>query len=338
MQYKKLEDIARELKISTATISRTLNKHTEHLVKEETRNRIYEFIKHTGFKPNLKARGLATGKLTDLFLVISQNEDSIFYDQYFFNIMRGIQDVIIGTEYSLNILTIDNDFTHDQIYDILMNQETAGLILSPYCSYLDFPFDVVKDYKCPIITLDSSIASKNAYSVRLDHLNAGYKGAQHLWENGYRNFTIISDARRSLHSTLRKQGFYRFLSEKNESDYDVVNFEHILSHVSAVSALQEVLKNTQSPVGVFALSDEIATGMINNLHRHTGLECPKDIGILGFDGLRMGQYTVPPLSSVAFPFREIGRIIAHVLIRAIGGKKTERTHTVQASVTDGGSC
>jgi len=128
---KTLQDIAQELKLSTATVSRAINKNTEALVKKETRDKILDLVRKTGFKPNMKARGLAKGKLTNFFLIMSQNEDSIFYDYYFFKIIRGFLNVIIDTEYSLAMLPIENDYTEEQIYELIMHNETAGLILSP---------------------------------------------------------------------------------------------------------------------------------------------------------------------------------------------------------------
>ena len=85
------EDIAQELSLSIAAVSRALHESTEHLVKEESRQRILDFVEKTGYKPNIKSRGLTKEKLTNLFLILSQDEASIFYNYYFIEIeiMRG---------------------------------------------------------------------------------------------------------------------------------------------------------------------------------------------------------------------------------------------------------
>ncbi|MCK5451528.1 MAG: LacI family DNA-binding transcriptional regulator [Candidatus Omnitrophica bacterium] len=335
---KTLEDIALELNLSTATISRALNKGTQHLVRENTKNRIFDLVKRTGFKPNLQARGLASGKLTNLFFIMSQNEDSVFYDQYFFYVMRGIQDVIIDMEYSLSILSIENDFTEDQIYDILLSHETAGLILSPYCFYTKFPFDAIKGSNTyPIVTLDIEIDSKNVHSIVFDHVDAGYKGAEFLWKKGYRQFVLISDIKHSYHSDLRREGFYDFFKTKKGERFVVDEFQYLLSDTSSLSVLEKITKVKKSPVGIFALSDEIAIGMINNLSK-TGIKCPEDIGILGFDGLRVGRYSVPSLSSVGFPFRAVGRQAAEIIIKALKKQKVKKTYNVKANIIEGDSC
>lgn len=334
---RRLEDIAKELNLSTATVSRALSKNTEHLVKKETRDKILDYVKKTGFKPNIKARGLASGKLTNLFFILSQNEASIFYDQYFFNVMQGIHSVIMETEYSLVILPVKNEYTEDQIYDVLLNNETAGLILSPYCSHLDFPFDVIKGYNFPVLLLDDEERAENAYVICQDNEQAGFDGAELLWNKGYRSFVLVSDVRHSEHSELRKKGFFKFFDDKKESGYAIDHMELLLSYTSAEPVLNEIEKIKERPVGVFALNDEIAVGIINHLAVRQ-IKCPGDIGVVGFDGLYIGQHALPRLNSVAFPFKEIGKKAAEVLIGAMEGKEMPHKTVISPTITDGESC
>ncbi|MFH1878090.1 MAG: LacI family DNA-binding transcriptional regulator [Candidatus Omnitrophota bacterium] len=334
---KKLEDIARELNLSIATVSRALNNHTEKLVKKTTRDRIFEFIKKSGYKPNIKARGLAQGKLTNFFLILSQNEASIFYDYYFMNVIRGIHTVIIDSEYSLVMLPVRNDYTEEQIYKILLDNETAGLILSPYCSCIEFPFDVIQGYPFPIVSLDNEIKARNSCSIMLDHTSAGYKGAKFLWEKNYRNFLIISDKRRSPHSAMRKKGFYSFLKDKEPGTYTIQEIDLILSYTSGLSAIEKVIKINNYPIGVFALNDEIAVSIINHAWEK-GIQVPRQMGVLGFDGLPIGKHVYPQLCSVGFPFYDIGKMAAQSLLEQISGEVRNVKKIVQAVVTEGFSC
>lgn len=334
---KTLEDIARELEVSTATVSRALSKSTESLVKKETRDKILQFIKKTGFKPNVKARALAKGKLTNFFLILSQNESSIFYDHYFINLVRGIHNVILDEEYSLVMLPVENDYSEDQIYKLLLNNETAGLILSPYCSQIEFPFDEIKEYSFPVISLDYKLKGENAYNILLDHKGAGYLGAKYLAEKNYKNIVLVSDIRRSQHSELRKEGFYKYFNEIKNNDFNIVNVEALLSFVSSEMVLEKVLEFDKLPTAVFALNDEIAVGLIDRL-KEKGLRCPEDVAVLGFDGIKIGQLVNPSLNSVAFSFKSLGEVAAQTLIDVLSGKECERERVLVANVTEGQSC
>lgn len=335
----KLEDIARELNLSIATVSRALNKGTENLVKRETRERIFELVKRSGFKPNIKARALAQGKLTNLILILSCTEESIFYDQYFMRLIRGIQQKLVNTEYSLVILSVNESFTGDQIYEILLNNETAGLILSPHCSSMRlYPVDILKEYDIPIVNLSEEMHGRNTYNILLDHVNAGYKAAEFLYDKGYRNIVLISDSDHMPHSEMRKEGFFRFFDEAKRAKCSLKEFDFKLSMVSGVPVLEKVLQEVKLPAVVFSLSDEIAIEMINHLP-DKGLKCPDDISILGFDGLPIGAYTNPPLRSVAFPIQEVGELAAKTLVNVLKGDKgVPRVRIVQALITEGVSC
>jgi DNA-binding LacI/PurR family transcriptional regulator len=92
------------------------------------------------------------------------------------------------------------------------------------------------------------------------------------------------------------------------------------------------------PVGVFLLNDEIAVEVINHAGAN-GIKCPGDIGVLGFDGLSIGQYSYPRLNSVSFPVRDVGNKTAKILIDILEGKKIRKNSLViEAVISDGHSC
>jgi LacI family transcriptional regulator len=338
--HKTLKDIARELNVSTATISRALNKDTAHLVRQETRQKIIDYVRRTGFKPNIKASALARGKLTNLFLILSQSDDSVFFDQYYMKIIRGIHDVILDTEYSLGLLSIDINFSPEQVDQVLFHNEIAGLILSPHClAHKLYPSEILDKYDFPVISIDNEIEGENVLLISLDHKGAGCKGAEYLVKKGYKNLVLISDSEHSYHSELRKKGFYSYFEEEERGkDINITNLEFPFSKDSGKKALDRIKEMDIFPCGVFALNDEIAVEFINYMNE-TSLDCPGDLGILGFDGLTIDQYINPPLRSVSFPIREIGEKAASILIDILEGKRM-RKHRLEysAEISEGGSC
>ena len=331
---KNLKDIAKELGLNASTVSRAINQKTAHMVKEDTRKKIFDLIKKKGFKPNIKARNLKKQQLTNFSLILPIGMKSIFYDEYYNGIIRGINNRVVDTEYSLTIIPVKEDYTSDDIFNVLLNNETAGLILSPYCKYIEFPVDLLKKYNFPIVSIDNEIQSKSFYNIVLDHEKAGYLGAEAIWKKGLRNIILISDEGHSRHSEMRKKGFYDFL--KNKKDCSVINIEHAFSYASAPKVVEELLKINSFPACIFSFNDEIAIGVINELKKKR-LNCPKDIEILGFDSLSLGEYSSPKLSSVGFSFEEIGEITAKILIDVLLDKKVNKKTVIEASITFGES-
>ncbi|MFH1847378.1 MAG: LacI family DNA-binding transcriptional regulator [Candidatus Omnitrophota bacterium] len=331
---KGLKEIAGKLGLNISTISRAINVETQHLVKEETRKRIFELIKKEGFKPNIKARNLKKQSLTNFSLIIPIGIKSIFYNEYYNSIINGINKVLMGSEYLLTLLPIEENYEPENIFQLLLNTETAGLILSPYCKYIKFPFDLMNKYTFPIVSIDNKVSGKNIYNIILNHKNAGYHAAEILWEKGYRDIVLISDVAHSEHSTLRKEGFLEFFKDKNAN---INNIEVPFTFVSGEVTIKKIKERNKFPICIFSLNDEVAVGIINQLKKNN-LECTKDLSILGFDGLSIGAYLSPRLSSMGFPFENIGRLTAQILIDVLTNKKVQKTTILEARITEGESC
>jgi len=332
---KNLSYVAGKLGIHTSTVARALDKKTQHMVKESTRKKIFDLIKQQGIKPSVTARSLKKKKLTNFSLILPVGIDSVFYDEYYNGIINGMNEMLLETDYTLTTIPIEKDYSPDKIFQILLDVETAGLILSPYCKYIEFPIDALKKYDFPIVSIDNEIRSQNIYNIVLDHEGAGYKGAEILWGRGYRNIVLITDIGHSRHSEMRKKGFYKFFEGKTDVSIENVEFEFSIR--SGEPALQAIIKNNKFPICVFSLNDEIALGMIGHCCENR-LKCPEDISVLGFDGLSAGRYINPPLCSMAFPFKRIGRAAADILLNVREGKKVKKTNIIKAEITEGKSC
>jgi len=332
---KNLKYVANKLGIHISTVARAIDIKTHRMVKKSTRDKIFELIKKEGIKPNIKARGLKKEKLTNINLILPIGIESVFYDEYYNGIISGMNEILLDTGFTLTTIPIESNYSPDKIFQILLNVEMAGLVLSPYCKYIDFPLDILKKYDFPIISIDNELRGKNIYNIILDHEGAGYKGAKMLWDRGHRNIILISDSNRSRHSEMRKRGFYEFFKNKKDVTIDNVGLEFSIS--SGLPALKKIMKTNKFPTCVFSLNDEIALGIVNHCCENK-LRCPEDISVLGFDGLSAGRYTNPVLCSLAFPFKKIGKNTAEILINALNGKKKKKTILMEAEIKGEGSC
>jgi len=332
---KNLKYVANKLGIHISTVARALDIKTQHMVKESTREKIFELVKQEGIKPNIKARSLKKEKLTNFNLILPVGIESVFYDEYYNGIINGMNEMLLGTEFTLTTIPIESDYSPDKIFQVLLNVEMAGLILSPYCKYIEFPLNVLKKYDFPIISIDNEIRGKNIYNIVLDHEGAGYKGAKMLWDKGYRNIVLISDSKRSRHPEMRKKGFYEFFEDKEGVTIENIEFEFSIS--SGMPALKRIIGANKFPLCVFSLNDEIALGIVNHCCENK-LRCPEDISILGFDGLSAGRYTNPVLCSMAFPFKDIGKYAADILLSVLSKKKVKKKITIEAEIKGGESC
>lgn len=332
---KNLKTIAEKLGLNVATVSRAIRPSTQDLVKPSTRKKILDLMKKEGYRPNIQARNLKKQAQSVISMILPVGIDSIFYDQYYQNIIQGINEVLVDTEYALSVLPVRADFTTDDMFRMLIDNDTAALVLSPYCRYIEFPLDLIKKYGYPVASIDNEIEGNTVYNITLDHYGAGRLGAEIMEAKGRKDIILVSDEGRSKHSELRRKGFNDHF-KKNGAGLKITNIEAPFSRVSGVPVLEEIKARFKSPVSVFVLNDEIAVNMLINANKF-GLSCPDDISVLGFDGLNIGEFLDPQLQSVAFPFKTVGKFTADTLIKVLSGKKTAKRIGIEARLTEGAS-
>ena len=132
----KLNDIAKKLNLSTATISRAINPETRNLIKKDTLEKIDKFIKKYNYVPDRFAQMLSKGKSNTIGLLI-QFDPSIFLNGYITDLLAGAVDEIRKTNYDLKIIPVDIDKDYSDINNIFSSNALDGLIVLNWRAYRD---------------------------------------------------------------------------------------------------------------------------------------------------------------------------------------------------------
>jgi LacI family repressor for deo operon, udp, cdd, tsx, nupC, and nupG len=148
---------------------------------------------------------------------------------------------------------------------------------------------------------------------------AGAAVARHLLGLGHRRFGYIAGLAGHHVEEERWAGFSGALAAAGIAAAGIARFAGDFYAASGVAAGRAFLALAARPTAVFAASDMMAIGFMHAL-RAAGLSVPRDVSLVGYDGIEAADYSVPPLTTVRQPREAMGRAAAELLLRLIGGE------------------
>ncbi|WP_130618888.1 LacI family DNA-binding transcriptional regulator [Dyella amyloliquefaciens] len=305
----RIDDVAKVAGVSPKTVSRVLN--NERNVREDTRQRILEAVRSLDYRPHPSARSLAANRS---FLV------ALLYDNpspsYMMEVQDGVLEACDAQRYSMMLQPLDATSPRfvEQVEKLISERRLDGLILTPPISdHVDL-LARLREWGTPFACVaprDHSCAG-----VVLDERRAACEMVVHLASLGHRRIGHITGHPDHGASGWRLDG-YRDGLERCSLRYDhrLVVQGHF-SFDSGVVAARTMLALASPPTAIFAANDDMAAGVIWAANE-AGLLVPRDLSVCGFDDTPMSRQIWPSLTTIHQPCRDMGRIAANQLLRAI---------------------
>ncbi|MFH1846822.1 MAG: LacI family DNA-binding transcriptional regulator [Candidatus Omnitrophota bacterium] len=328
-----IKEIAKKSGYGVGTVSRAL-RSSPILVKKETREKILKVAQKYGYVKNMAAQTLVTGSSLDIGLAIPAIFDSPFYNDFYIKFISGIIDNVDSYGYNLRVLLLRNETAFADMMKEIRALRISALIMCPYIeSFLMKTQDILK-LSLPVVVVSEDIEGKGIYSVILDDFNGGYDGAMFLIESGHTHIGVIRGYRWDIEE--RFNGFKQAIKDNGIA----LNYDFILrgdaKARTGFSCMKKMLKKKKKPTAVFCLDDEMACGAMRAI-RDEGLKCPEDVSVLGFDGIDIGRFTEPQLTTMVRPVALMGKKAVEILLSG-DRKKQERVVKVKAELIERESC
>lgn len=302
-------DVAAEAGVSTATVSRVANGHPN--IREETRVRVEEAMKHLGYVANLRARALAGGKTSVIGLLVDDLESS-----YITQIVRGVDTAVFAHGYGVMLTT-----THQRAgrgprnLAPLFNGLTDGVIVL-FATGFETYLSEAAEYGFPIAIVDHDPTPAGPV-VKTANEKGAYEAVEHLLELGHRRIGIITGEQDIASARERLRGYRRALEDAGLAPDDELVAEADFLVEGGARAADRLLDLADPPTAIFASSDTEAFGAMLTIQKR-GLSIPGDISLVGFDDIPEASYVTPALTTVRQPMHEMGRLAAEALLEAMG--------------------
>ncbi len=318
-----IKDLAVKTGYAVGTVSRALNDHPN--VSEKARKIILNAASESGFQLNQNAKHLKQQHSTTILVVVKGIGNELFSE-----LVEAIQKLVAKTRYQLAVDYLDED-NNEVIRAIQLCREKKPLgILFLGGNHESFARDFDKiDVPCVLVTNDASdLGFDNLSSVCIDTQEAARCAVNTLIDLGHREIAVIGGER--VHSDtgrLRYEGSLQAFREHEvafdpDRDYRAVRF----SYQDGYRATKDLLQNGRKYTAIFAVADVMAMGAIRALWEN-GLRVPEDVSVLGVDGLPMGTYLIPQLSTVSQPVQIMALRSVEILLKNIE-EETQASHHV----------
>lgn len=308
-----IKDLSAKTGYGVATISRVLNGHPN--VSEKAKKIIMQAVEESGFQLNVNAKQLKQQHSTSIVVVCKGTANQLFGE-----LVECIQSQIAQTEYPLFVDYVDED-SNEVLRGIQLCREKKPLgmlFLGGNRQHFEKDFHQI-DIPCVLVSGDASqLNFKNLSSVSTDDRAAARSAMDSLIALGHRKIVIIGGDRKvSDTSRLRYEGCIQSMQAHGidfdaSQDYQGTRYSYKSGYHAAAKLLREGRKFT----ALFAVADVMAIGAIRAL-RDNGLRVPEDVSVMGFDGLPIGTYLVPQLSTVEQSVQQMAKRSVEILIAGI---------------------
>lgn len=306
-----IKDLARLTGYAVATVSRALNGQPN--VSDKARKAILSAAKEQGFQLNTNAQQLKQQHATSLLVVVKGTCNELFSGL--------VQELEHRGSYPLIVDYLDED-DNEVLRAVRLCREKKPLgilFLGGNLAHFRRSFREIA-VPCVLVTNDaSSLGFPNLSSVSVDDRLAAGEAIQALIDLGHREFAIIGgDPKVSDVSRLRLAGCLAALDRQGIA-FDIDCYRAVrFSYEEGYRAAASLLEAGKPFTALFAASDVMAIGAIRAI-RDRGLQVPGDISVMGFDGLGVGDYLVPRLSTVRQPMELLAQLSLSILASALAG-------------------
>ena len=323
-----VKDISAQTGYSVGTVSRVLNNQPN--VSPKARRVILEAAKASGFQLNVNAKQLKQQRSNTVLAVVKGRSNELFG-----NLIEAMQEKMSQLPYPLVVDYLDED-DNEVLRGVQLCREKKPrgmLFLGGNLENFRNHFAEI-DIPCVLVTNDASaLQEARLSSVTTDDKMAGFLAVEHLAKLGHKNIAVIGGWRGvSDISSLRYRGCLEAVEKyglpfDGEKDY----FEGRFSYTEGYRAVETLLQSGRQFTAIFAMADVMAIGAVRAL-QDKGYKVPEDVSVIGVDGLQIGEFTLPRLSTVCQSVDQLAQESVALIARQIEGNAQVRHLTIAPEV------
>ena len=316
----RIDEIASAAGVSRSTVSRVLQNHPN--VKPQTREKIVEIMEQLGYRPNRLARGLVTGKLNFVGLIVGDIRNP-FYSE----IAHVVEDILNERGYMVVLCDSDYSIAKEKSYlNMIADFGFAGVIMTSATENTEL-VEMLKSMDCSVVLINRYLRNFNCSVVAIDNHLGGFLAAEHLIKLGHRNSAMLAGPEDSSSSRERMEGWKEAFTEYKIPWPGVINSDlrTKFGYDFGISLLK--MPKGKRPTAVCAINDAMAFGVIE-AYMENGYKIPQDLSVIGFDDISTITYNRIGLTTIRQPQQEMGKAAADLLLDRILGVETSAKRVI----------
>ena len=310
--------VAELARVSTATVSRTINGTAK--VSPKTEERVRKAIEELNFYPNTNARALGSGRSSMYGLIISDITNPFFPE-----LVKAFEDIAVL--HGQDVLVANTNYDPHRMQHCLtrmLQRKVDGVAVMT--SEMDPKMvQVFARRNIPLVFLDAGIPGPGVSNVRINYAAGVDWAMDHLVRLGHKRIAFISGPMALKSAWIRYRAFTEDTAREHLTQYAGLIQEGNHKVDGGHAAMLRILGSRAKATAVVTSNDLTAIGAMGAIAER-GLRVPQDISVIGFDDIQLSAFTSPPLTTISLPRAEIAKAAFQALLEAGSnpGKKLAR--------------
>jgi LacI family transcriptional regulator len=309
MQKPTLSQIAKQLGLSTATVSLAMKENSR--ISEQTRARVKEALRESGYVYQRSAAGLRKSKTDTVGIVLNNVSDPSFSE-----LLGSIESKLAQEGKTVLLCNTYEKVERQSEFIRKMSEYNAdGIVLVPAMGTQAAELEDMKKFSPPIVCVTREIIGYPIDSVVADEILGGYMSAKHLLNLGHRRIALVGGTVNISPFVRRIKGMRQAFDEARQEFDPALVFECRPIRSQGYEAAARILDVEDPPTAAIGYNAIVTLGLKAGLQR-LGKKIGEDFSLIANEGISDLKHTNPPLSTTSINVQQMGTVvIEHLLSR-----------------------
>jgi LacI family transcriptional regulator len=302
-----IRDIAKRAKVSTATVSRTVNQAST--VDPQLAKRVWKAIEDLGYFPNRQARALVSGRSRVFGLIVSEITNPFFPE-----IIHTFETLAVEHNYEILLTSTVHDPKRMELAVRRMIEGRVDGVAILTFGMEEALLEHLRFRNLPLVFVDVGPKAPRISNIRVCYAEGIRQAVQHLAALRHERIGFVTGPLRLRSAMARREAFVQSMNELGlpvKPEY-IVEGDHKLE--GGHRALHKLFALRERPTAMLCSNDMSAIGVMRAAFE-LKIEVPKELSIVGFDDIRMADFMVPPLTTIQMSQSELATLAFHALLK-----------------------
>jgi len=304
-----IRDVARRARVSTATVSRTVNQVAT--VDAQLAKRVWKAIDELGYYPNRQARALVSGRSRVFGLIVSEITNPFFPE-----IVQTFETLAVEQNYEILLTSTIHDPKRMELAVRRMIEGRVDGVAILTFGMEDELLEHLRFRNLPLVFVDVGPKAPRVSNIRVDYAHGIRQAVQHLAAMRHERIGFVTGPLRLRSAVARRDAFEASMREiglQVRPEF-IVEGDHRLE--GGKLALQKLSKLREQPTALMCSNDMTAIGVMRQAF-DLGIGVPQELSVIGFDDTRLADFMIPPLTTIQMSQAELATLAFNALLKEV---------------------
>lgn len=304
-----IRDVARRAKVSTATVSRTVNQVAT--VDAQLAKRVWKAVAELGYYPNRQARALVSGRSRVFGLIVSEITNPFFPE-----IVQTFETLAVEQNYEILLTSTIHDPKRMELAVRRMIEGRVDGVAILTFGMEDELLEHLRFRNLPLVFVDVGPKAPRVSNIRVDYAHGIRQAVQHLAAMRHERIGFVAGPLRLRSALVRRDAFEASMREigLHVRPEFIVEGDHRLE--GGKLALQKLFKLREQPTALMCSNDMTAIGVMRQAF-DLGIAVPQELSVIGFDDTRLADFMIPPLTTIQMSQAELATLAFNALLKEV---------------------